>query len=278
MVTGVPSFYRTESRELIIEKLPDGSTAVYDATSQTLHSLNAPTAAAFEACRERRTLPELVNAMNEALRRPVSEGLALMAVAELERARLVTSEGAAPDNRFASRRNLLRAAGMALPAVLSLTAAQQRAFAATAGSGDPATTAAPTTSTTAAPTATTTTTTTTTTTAAPVPSLTGASGNVVLSSYCPVIITITGQNTHFVQGTTTVAFSDATVPGAVIATNNVTVGSATQLTAVAEWNGGGGAVGDSINVTVTTGGEVVTGIGMISMVAFVNNGSCTAVP
>jgi hypothetical protein len=258
MVTRVPSFHRAESHELIIEKMPDGSTAVFDEASQTLHSLNAPTAAAFEACRETKTLPELVSAMADALRTPVSEGLALMAVAELERVGLVTSEGAAPANRLGSRRNLLRAAGIALPAVLSLTAAQQRAFASTTGSGV-TTTDPPTTTTTAAPTATTTTAApTTTTTAAPVPSLTGLTGSVVFQSYCPTDIGVTGQNTHFAQGTTTVTFTDLTTSGATIQTNNVTVASATQLTAIAMWNGGG-AVGDTIQVTVTTGTEVVTG-------------------
>ena len=55
------------------------------------------------------------------------------AVAELEGAGLVTSSGGTPELRNASRRELLKAAGVALPVVLSLTAAEQRAFAAGRG-------------------------------------------------------------------------------------------------------------------------------------------------
>jgi hypothetical protein len=137
------SIFQTDSKHRIVEKLPDGSTAVFDAVSETLHSLNPPAAAAFDACKERTTLPQLVRAMGDVLPAPVTEELALVAIAELQQAGLVTAEDASQYDRLATRRGLLKAAGFVLPAVLSLTAAEQRAYAISAGSGT--TTAAPTT-------------------------------------------------------------------------------------------------------------------------------------
>ncbi|BDC49849.1 hypothetical protein F183_A21650 [Bryobacterales bacterium F-183] len=68
-------------------------------------------------------------------------------------------------------------------------------------------------------------------------------------------ITITGQQTQFAQGVTTVAFS-----GTGVTVNSVTVSSATQLVAnvtVAQ----GAAVGPR-TITVTTGSEVLTGLSL----------------
>lgn len=63
-------------------------------------------------------------------------------------------------------------------------------------------------------------------------------------------VAITGANTHFSQGTSTVSF------GAGITVNSVTVGSATQLSA--NITIAGGAAPGARTVTVTTGGEVVS--------------------
>lgn len=100
MTPDVPAFRQRESRNLIIEKMPDGSTAVFDVATQTLHSLNPPAAAALEAFRARKTLPELARIMAQALSSPVTEDLALAAAAELERAGLLVSEGIQPPSRF----------------------------------------------------------------------------------------------------------------------------------------------------------------------------------
>ena len=130
---------------LIIEALADGSTAVFDTVSQTVHSLNASAAAAFEACREEKTAPQLAHAMEATLGQPVTEDLALAAVSELERAGLVACSGSRrPEG--SSRRSALSfvaAAAAALPVVLSLTVAEQKAYAGGAGSGTTTTTTRP---------------------------------------------------------------------------------------------------------------------------------------
>jgi hypothetical protein len=130
----------------VVEKLPDGSTALFDRATKTVHSLNSSAAAAFELCREPKSVSELAREMSDALAIPVTDVMALAAAGELEQAGLVIGTGArqAEDER-ASRRAMLKAAGVALPIVLSLTAAEQQAHAAMAISGTTSTTPAPTT-------------------------------------------------------------------------------------------------------------------------------------
>ena len=91
-------------------------------------------AAAFEACREPRTLSALTGAMRLSLGDALTEETVLEAVSELERVGLVTVSGSRERLGDMSRRSLLKAAGIAVPGVLSLTAAEQRRFAAAAGS------------------------------------------------------------------------------------------------------------------------------------------------
>ncbi len=107
-------FQQTSAKGFIVEKLPDGSTAIFDKVTNTVHALDASTAAAFEACHEPVTLSALTAAIEQRLGRPIREETALEAVAELERAGLVTASGATEELRNASRRQLLKAAGVAL--------------------------------------------------------------------------------------------------------------------------------------------------------------------
>jgi hypothetical protein len=146
MIDYSPKYTRKSSSDFVVERLPDGSTAVFDRATKTVHSLNASAAAAFEACREPKTVSELAHEMGQALSAPVTDAVALAAAGELEQAGLVVGTGvpqAEPER--ASRRAILKAAGVALPVVLSLTAAEQQAHAATAASGAATTTPAPTT-------------------------------------------------------------------------------------------------------------------------------------
>jgi hypothetical protein len=133
---------RTSSSEkLIIEKLPDGSTAIYDAGSKTVFSLNATAGAAWEACHGTTTLAGVVDAMQASYDPAVTDEIALEALSQLqEKGLLRISE--AP--LLPSRRSAVGiAAGVLVPVVLALTSMEQRAFALQAGSTT--TTAAPTT-------------------------------------------------------------------------------------------------------------------------------------
>jgi len=219
----------------VVEKLPDGSTVVFDSLTKTVHSINQTAAAAFGACGNRQTVAQLATAMQEILELPVTEETALAAVYELEGAGLVACSGSRPpERREASRRSMLRtvgsAAAMAAPLVLSLTSAEQRAYATIAISG-------------------------------PVPSINADdSNNVCTTASGPYTITIAGVNTHF-SGSSIVTFPDASswlsVAGA-----GVTVNSAILLHVSVTVGAGAPLSTGFFSVQVQTGSEIVTGTGL----------------
>lgn len=127
---------------LVTEKLPDGSTAVFNPDSKTVYSLNASAAAAWEACQPKATLSQVAGEMQRVLNAPVSQEIAMEAISQLlEKGLVTTSAPQAFQLPVASRRSMLSAiAGVAVPVVLALTVAEQRAFALIAGSGTTTTT------------------------------------------------------------------------------------------------------------------------------------------
>ena len=134
---------RTGTSELVVQALPDGSTAVFQVATKNVYSLNPTAAAAWEACESATTLSHLAAAMSHRLNAPISEELAQEAVSELAAVGLVS---VTPTDAFGtSRRQMLKqVAGVALPVVLVLTGAEQRAHAQHAASA-PETTPPPTT-------------------------------------------------------------------------------------------------------------------------------------
>lgn len=148
---------RNNSNQLEVEKLPDGSTVIFDSVTKTVYSLNETAAAAWVACGTHGSLPEIVDAMRRSLHSTVTEEIAVESLYQLQEQGLVAIETCASG---VTRRSLAAtAAGVMAPLVLALTSTEQRAFAQFAGSGTTTTT-----TTTKAPTTTTTTTTTTSTT------------------------------------------------------------------------------------------------------------------
>jgi hypothetical protein len=212
------------NQNLLIETLPDGSVAVFDAESRAVHSLNAGAAAALRACGQCTTLPAIAQAMSRELQAAVDEAAALEAIEQLEASGLVRCSGlreTAASGR--SRRSVLGvAAGAALPMVLTLTAAQQKAYAFGAGSG--------------------------------VASITDfeitSGGLCSMTAGNAITFRITGEYTHFVNGTTVVT----SVWGG-FSIDTVTVVSATVLTVT-----GTTTVGDlgQAQFHVVTGAEDLT--------------------
>ena len=121
---------RSGSSEFIVQTLPDGSTAIFEVATKNVYSLNPSAAAAWEACASATTLSRLAAEMSRRLNKPVTEDLAHEAVSELVAVGLVS---ATPAERLGtSRRAMLKqVAGVALPVVLVLTGAEQRAHAQT---------------------------------------------------------------------------------------------------------------------------------------------------
>ena len=126
-------FLQTKADGRIVNKLADGSMAVYDGHSKAVFSLNRAAVAAWEACRNQADMTQIVEAISLALEIPVTEDIARVAICDLEEAGLVTSSGAG--GRLAgeaSRRAVLKtvgAMGSAIAFVCVLTASEQRAHA-----------------------------------------------------------------------------------------------------------------------------------------------------
>jgi len=127
---------RKVSTEFIVQTLPDGSAALFEVATKNVYSLNPSAAAAWEACASPLTVAQLAAAMSRRLNAPVTEELAHEAVAELVTVGLatVTSTEAFGTSR---RAMLKQVAGVALPVVLVLTGAEQKAHAQGAGSNPP---------------------------------------------------------------------------------------------------------------------------------------------
>lgn len=132
---------RIHSADLAVEKLPDGSTAIFNAANKTVYSLNASAAAAWDACGDTTSLAHIVETMQRSFNPGVTEEVALEALRQLEEKGLV--ETLAPPPPGPTRRSMVATAGAIAPLVLALTFAEQRAFALGAGSGTTTTTTLP---------------------------------------------------------------------------------------------------------------------------------------
>jgi hypothetical protein len=124
---------RTNSNDLLIDKLPDGSKVIVDAQSETVFALNATAGAAWDACNRPTTLSQVTEDMQRSLDPRITEELALEAILQLQDRKLVTTSGS---SSAATRRAMLTTlGGIALPLVACLTLAEQRAHAQCAASG-----------------------------------------------------------------------------------------------------------------------------------------------
>jgi coenzyme PQQ synthesis protein D (PqqD) len=125
---------RTNSNDLVVNGLPDGSRVIVDSKSEKVFALNATAGAAWDACSGPTTLSKVADDMRRSLVPEVTDELAEEAVLRLEEQNLVTVSGSSPKT---SRREVLATLGaVALPLVVSMTLADQRAYAQSAVSGD----------------------------------------------------------------------------------------------------------------------------------------------
>jgi Chaperone of endosialidase/Coenzyme PQQ synthesis protein D (PqqD) len=139
-------FRQFATDRLTVEKLPDGSTAIFDERSKSVHSLNPSATIVWNACAGGATFSQVTAALVQH-RGPSDEQTALQAIVQLQQAGLVTAETPIAGLQIdMERRSILKSVGslgaMAAPLVLTLTSAEQRAYAQQAGSR---TTPAPTT-------------------------------------------------------------------------------------------------------------------------------------
>ena len=115
--------FRPQARAsgLVVRKLAD-EVLVYDLERHRSHCLNPTAALVWDMCDGQTTLGEMARRLGERLNAAVDEQLVGLALAQLERRRLLCG-GRAPRARAVSRRALVRRAGIAavlLPLVTSI--------------------------------------------------------------------------------------------------------------------------------------------------------------
>jgi uncharacterized protein with NAD-binding domain and iron-sulfur cluster len=123
---------RTDSKNLLINGLPDGSRVIVDAQNEKVYALNATAGAAWDACSGETTLSQVAEKMRRSCGPTVTDEIAEQAIVQLEEKELVKTSGFFSKT---SRRDVLAGIGaVALPLVVSMTLADQRALAQSAQS------------------------------------------------------------------------------------------------------------------------------------------------
>ena len=122
---------RANSNTFIEKQLPDGSRVIVDPTNERVFALNAAAGAAWDACSASTTLSEVTESMQRSFDPGTSEELAQEALLQLQDKNLVKTS--IPPSK-STRRNFIATLSAALPLVVSLTMAEQRAHAQTATS------------------------------------------------------------------------------------------------------------------------------------------------
>jgi hypothetical protein len=124
---------RTNSDALVVNKLPDCSTVIVDAENEAVFALNPTAGAAWDACSTPTTLAGVTESMQRTFNPGITEELAEQAIVQLRDKNLLKTSGTLS---LASRRQFITTmSSIALPLVVSLSIAEQRAYAQKASSG-----------------------------------------------------------------------------------------------------------------------------------------------
>lgn len=125
---------RTNSNTFLVNPLPDGSRVVIDSENERVFAMNATAGAAWDACTVPTTLSAVTQSMQRSLHEEVNQELAEEAIQQLERQRLVKTSGTSPQP---TRRKFISTLGaVAVPLVVSLSVAEQKAYAQRANSAN----------------------------------------------------------------------------------------------------------------------------------------------
>jgi hypothetical protein len=132
---------RANSDAFSVSSLPDGSKVLIDPARETVFALNSTAGAAWDACSGPTSVASLTEEMQRSFHPQVTEELAQDAIAQLQDKKLVSISEPAPKR---TRRQMIAALGaVAVPLVVSLTLAEQKALAGGAGSVRPCAAAIP---------------------------------------------------------------------------------------------------------------------------------------
>jgi Coenzyme PQQ synthesis protein D (PqqD) len=123
---------RANSDAFVVNQLPDGSRIIVDPMNEKVFALNATAGAAWDACSNPTTLASVTEKMQRSFDHRINEELAEEAILQLQDHKLVkTSESSVRSSR---RKFLATLGAVAVPLVVSLTIADQRAHAVAATS------------------------------------------------------------------------------------------------------------------------------------------------
>ena len=135
--------------QLIVEKLPDGSTCIFDHATKSVHSLNASATIVWETCHKPSTADGILAAMERHFGHGVDPDVVQLAIERLHRAGLICGEAPARSEPPIARRQALESivaiSGIVLPVVLTMSASEQRVYAQGTGTSPTTPATAPTT-------------------------------------------------------------------------------------------------------------------------------------
>jgi hypothetical protein len=124
---------RKNSNDLVVNGLPDGSRVIVDSANEKVYALNAPAGAAWDACGSGKTLSEVADDMRRTCDPSITDEFAEEAILQLHEKELVKVSSLS--SKTSRRQVLAGLSAVALPLVVSMTMADQRAFAQSARSG-----------------------------------------------------------------------------------------------------------------------------------------------
>lgn len=125
---------RVNTKDLVVNSMPDGSRVIRNSNNETVFALNATAAAAWDACSSATTIAGVADEMRRSFDPNVTDELAEACILQFQKKNLVKLSGFVPK---ATRRQVLAGlSAVALPLVVSLTIGEQKAHAQDAGSVD----------------------------------------------------------------------------------------------------------------------------------------------
>jgi hypothetical protein len=120
-------FERVNTKDLVVNSMPDGSRVLRSSNNETVFALNATAAAAWDACSSANSVAGVANEMRRSFDPNVTDELAEACILQFQEKNLVSISGSTPKH---TRRAILAGlSAVALPLVVSLTVGEQKAHA-----------------------------------------------------------------------------------------------------------------------------------------------------
>src|SRR5690349_19648824 len=125
-----PLYRRPSSGRFLVERMPDGSAAVFDTASEAVHSLNQTALVVWDACAEPASIDDLAEALQRATGVADGHTAAEHALTQLQAAGLVELVPDAAGISASRRRALVIIGGSSMafvaPLVISMALSEQR--------------------------------------------------------------------------------------------------------------------------------------------------------